>query len=174
MVAVFYCLSGTERLRCSDSTHIFMSIEEDIQNILHNLSGITTKLDKEILNLHAEEPSTVEAGLQETAGQKASELTEEDTNHLNSHSPLEFDSRPKEDIEHADGGSHAMLHPPNTEKASGFSSSECDDVERKGNELVDESEGCDDDVSQGSQRDSVETAEQVKGKETKNELITVG
>lgn len=174
MVVVFYCLSGTEHLRCSDSTNTFISIEEDIQNILDNVSGIMTKLDREILNLHAEEASTVEAGLQETSGQKASELTEEDTKDLNSHSPLEFDSRPKEDIEHADGGSHAMPYPPNTEKASRLSSCECDDVERKGNELVDDSEGCDDDVSQDSQRGSMETVEQVKGKETKNELITVG
>lgn len=140
---------------------------------------IITKLDREILKFRAEEASTVDAALRETRDPKASEQLEDENNHLNSHDPLEFDSRPKQDVEDGDDGSHTVPS-PDTQPASDSRScsSDCNEAEEKGEELVvkrqvSEDEDC---VSQDSQTDFVEEiSEKVKGKEeTNKEWITVG
>lgn len=146
---------------------------------MDKLNTIITKLDREILKFRPEEASTLDAALQETRDPKASEQLEDENNHLNSHDPLEFDSRPKQDAEDGDDGSHTAPS-PDTRQASDsrFCSPVCNEVEEKGEELVVKSQGSEDEscVSEDSRTDFVEEiSEKVKGKEeTNKEWITVG
>ncbi|XP_044040854.1 death domain-containing protein 1 [Siniperca chuatsi] len=170
---------------CSDSfCNIFLSVGNDIKNIMDKLNTIITKLDEEILKLGAKEASTVDASLQETRAPKASKQPEDDNNHLNSQDPLGFDSGHKKDIEDGDEQSHTMPS-PDTEQTSDsrFSSSDCSDVEPPGKEFVVKSQGSgnEDCVSPESQIDFLEETEKDtnrvndKGKnETNIEWITVG
>ncbi|XP_051284794.1 death domain-containing protein 1 [Dicentrarchus labrax] len=170
---------------CSDSfSDTCLSVGEDIKNIIDKLNTIRTKLDEEILKSCAEEASPVGAALQETGDTKTSEQREDDNNPLNSHNFLEFDSRCKKDIEDGDDQSHTMSL-PDTEQTldSRFSSSDCNNVEETGKELVVKSQGIDNEdcVSPDRQTDFCEETEKDtnrvndKGKEEmNNEWITVG
>ncbi|XP_074480227.1 death domain-containing protein 1 [Sebastes fasciatus] len=166
---------------CSDSfSDTFLSVGEDIENIVDKLNTIRTRLDEEILKLCAEEASTVDAALQETRDPQAAE---DEHNHLNSHDPLESDSGNKQEFEDRDDQSHIMPS-PDTEQTSDSksSSSDCNDVEETGKELAVKGQGSDteDCVSPESHTDIQETEKDTnrvndKGKEeTNNEWIIVG
>uniref|UniRef100_A0A671W8N9 Death domain containing 1 n=1 Tax=Sparus aurata TaxID=8175 RepID=A0A671W8N9_SPAAU len=160
---------------CSDSfSDIFLSVGEEIQNIIDKLNTIIAKLDKEILkSCTLGEVSTVEA-----RDPKVSEQPEDDTNHLNSHEPLESDSGHKQDAEVRDDQSRTMPS-ADTEQASDsrLSRPECNDVEETGHELAVRSQGSQQEcVPPQSQTEFLEeTNESGKGKEETNKgWITVG
>lgn len=153
----------------------FLSVGEDIKNIMDTLNAIITKLDAEILKLRAEEASTVDAQLQET---QATEKPDDDNDHQD---PIESDSGYKLEVEDQ---SHTMPS-PDTENTpeSRFSSSDRNNVEETGKELVVKGQGSDNEdcVSPESQTDFLEETEKdrnrvnVKEKEeTNNKWITVG
>lgn len=145
---------------------------------MDKLNVTVNKLDEEIRKLCAEEASTV------TRDPKASEQPEDGNNHLNSHDPLDFDSGHKQDVEDGDDQSH-VLPSADTEQTpdSRSSSSDCNDVEETGKELVVTSQGSDNEgcVSPDAVTDFLEETEKDtnrvndKGKEeANNEWITVG
>ncbi|XP_073330595.1 death domain-containing protein 1 isoform X3 [Pagrus major] len=146
---------------------------------MDKLNTIITKLDKEILkSCTVEEAPTVDAALKEARDPKASEQPEDDTNHLNSHEPLESDPGRKQDVEDGDDQSQTMTS-ADTEQTSDSRLSRCNDVEETGQELVVKSQGRDDGrecVSSQSQTEVLEeTNESDKGKEETNRgWITVG
>lgn len=158
---------------------IFLSVGEEIQNIMDKLNTIIVKLDKEILkSCTLEEVSTVDAALKEARDPKVSEQPEDDTNHLNSHEPLESDSGHKQDAEVGDDQSRTMPS-ADTEQASDsrLSRPECNSVEEPGHELVVKSQGSQQEfVPPQSQTEFLEeTNETGKGKEETNKgWITVG
>uniref|UniRef100_A0A3Q3H2Z2 Death domain containing 1 n=1 Tax=Labrus bergylta TaxID=56723 RepID=A0A3Q3H2Z2_9LABR len=91
---------------CSDSlTDTFLSVEEDIKNIMDNLNTIILKLDKEILNSCDDEV----AARQETRDPEASEQPEDDSNP--SQDDLELDSGIKQDMEAEDNQRKTMPSP---------------------------------------------------------------
>ncbi|XP_045920508.1 death domain-containing protein 1 isoform X2 [Micropterus dolomieu] len=172
---------------CSDSfSNIFLSVGEDIKDIIDKLNTIITKLDEEIHKLCAEKASTVDAALQETRDPKAdgSERREDDNNHLNSHDPLDFDSGHKQEAEDGDDQSRTVPS-PDTEQTSDsrFSRSDCSNVEETGKELEVKGQGSDNEdcVSPKSQTDFLEETEKYTNRvhdkskeETNMEWITVG
>lgn len=160
---------------CSNSfSDIFLSVGEEIQNIIDKLNTIIAKLDKEILkSCTLGEVSTVEA-----SDPKVSEQPEDDTNHLNSHEPLESDSGHKQDAGVSDDQSRTMPS-ADMEQASDsrLSRPECNDVEETGHELAVRSQGSQQEcVPPQSQTEFLEeTNESGKGKEETNKgWITVG
>ncbi|XP_073330594.1 death domain-containing protein 1 isoform X2 [Pagrus major] len=174
--------TGTESKvtpRSDSFSDTFLSVGEEIQNIMDKLNTIITKLDKEILkSCTVEEAPTVDAALKEARDPKASEQPEDDTNHLNSHEPLESDPGRKQDVEDGDDQSQTMTS-ADTEQTSDSRLSRCNDVEETGQELVVKSQGRDDGrecVSSQSQTEVLEeTNESDKGKEETNRgWITVG
>ncbi len=166
--------------KVSDSfSETFLSVGEEIDNIMQRLNTIITKLNEEILKLRADEAATVDAALLETSDPKASEQFEDDSNPLNSHGPLEFVSGHKQDAEERDDQSHAML-PPGAEPTSDLrlNSSDCHNVEETGIEIVVKGQGNDNEDCGSPQRQTdflEETNENDTDKEEKDkEWITVG
>lgn len=98
---------------------------------MDKLSSITSKLDKEILQLRTE-------AAQEARHPETPEQHKPETNHLVSHDPLQTDSRPKQDTEDGDDGGQT-LPPPGPQQASDPGSSDCSAGE-KGEELLLQSE----------------------------------
>ncbi len=119
-----------------------------------------------------------------TRGPKASEQPQDGNNHLNSHDPLESDTGHEQNVEDGDDQSH-IKQTADTEQTpeSRFSSSDCNDVEETGKELVVKSQGSDNEdcVSPDGRTDFLEKTEKDtnsvndKGKEeANNKWITVG
>ncbi|XP_034413495.1 death domain-containing protein 1 [Cyclopterus lumpus] len=157
----------------------FLSVGENVENILDQLNAIVAKLDEEILGPSAEEASTVDAALRETRDPEAPEQPGDDDNRLNSREPLESDSGRKQADEDGDGDDqrHTMSS-PGAERASDsrFGSSACNDEEEEAegevpvNSRGGEHEDC---ASPGSETDFREET----GKDTNRvnkEWITVG
>ncbi|KAM8747598.1 death domain-containing protein 1 isoform 2-T3 [Acanthopagrus schlegelii] len=164
---------------CSNSfNYIFLSVEEEIQNIMDKLNTIIAKLDKEILKSHTvEEVSTVDAALKEARNPKVSEQPEDDTNQLNSHEPTESNSGHKQDAEVRDDQSRTMPS-AHTKQASysRLSGPECNDVEETGQKLAVKSQGSEDEecVSPQSQTEFPEETNESGKEETNKGWITVG
>ncbi|XP_076581640.1 death domain-containing protein 1 [Chaetodon auriga] len=132
-----------EATPCPDSfSHTFLSVEEDVQNTVDQLNTITTKLDREILKLYAEEASTVDAALQVTRDQ-----LEDDPSHLNSHDPPGFDPGHKQDVIDGDDQSHMTASPDSERTESRVGNCDCNDEEDAGEELVFRSGGSDNEDS---------------------------
>ncbi|XP_031707333.1 death domain-containing protein 1 [Anarrhichthys ocellatus] len=162
---------------CSDSFgDTFLSVGDNIENIMVQLNAIVAKLDEEILRLCAEEASAVAAALQETRDPKAPEQPEDDKNHLNSYDPLESDSGHKQADGDGDGDDQSHTMPsPGTEQASdtGFSSSVCNDVEEEEKEILVKSQGSEIKDCVSPESPFLEEAEQDTNRVNK-EWITVG
>lgn len=140
----YFTVSDTECkvLPCSVSfSDTFISVGEDIQDVVDKLDAIITKLDKEILRLRQKGASAAGAELQETGAPKASEECE-DVPNFGSRDPPGFDSGPKQDVEDGD----RALGSPDTEQPSDsrLCNCLCDDEEEK-EEGKEVSQGCDDD-----------------------------
>lgn len=167
-----HCVSdaGCDVLPCSDSlSDAFISVGVDVENIMDKLSSITTKLDKEILQLRTE--AAPEARHPETPEQHKHE-----TNHLISHEPLETDSRPKQDAEDGDHGGQTMP-PPGPQQAPDPGSSDCNAGEKEeALPLQSEAGKAQDCVPGDGRTDLVErTRHKVKDEEgTSPDWITVG
>lgn len=166
--SVFYCLSDLENkcFPCSDSvSNAFISIQVDIQHITEKLSTIISKLDAEILKLHAEGTTT--------KPQEIKDVNKDENKHQNISVPLEVDSGQKVDDED-DGNSKMPSSDAQQESDLRSCSSDCNDLRGKEEELVSgsqesSSEGC---FSQDSME---ERGEKVEGKsETNSKWITVG
>lgn len=164
---------------CSNSFNdIFLSVEEEIQNIMDKLNTIIAKLDKEILKSHTvEEVSTMDAALKEARNPKVSEQPEDDTNQLNSHEPIESNSGHKQDAEVRDDQSRTMPS-ADTKQASDsrLNRPECNDVEETGQQLAVKSQGSEDEecVSPQSQTEFPEETNESGKEETNKGWITVG
>lgn len=171
---------------CSDSfSATFLSVGEDVENIIDKINTIITKLDEEMLKLCAAEASTEDATPQEIRDPKETEQPEDDKNHLNSDDPLESDSGQKQGAE--DGDDQSPTRPPSPDSKqtsdSRFSSSDCNNEEETGKESEVKSQGsgnkdcvspdCHTDFLQETEKDTNKVNE--KGKEeTNKEWITVG
>lgn len=146
---------------------------------MHKLDTIITKLEEEIYNLSADETSVEDAAPQVTRDPEASEKSIDDNNHLNSQDPLELSSENRQDFEDGDDLCHTVSS-ADTETTSDprNSSSDRNDVEETGIEIVVKSQGSDNENcgSPQSQTDFLEeTNEGDKDKEeTDKEWITVG
>lgn len=171
---LYVCFVSDAECKVTPSSDSFsdalLSVGEDVENIMDKLNTISTKLDKEIFKLCAEEASTVAAALQETR-------------ELNSHNSLEFDSVHEQEVgeDGDDQNPTTMPPPPDAEQTSDsrFSNDDCNNVGETGEGLVVKSQGGDNDDSVSP--DSLEETEKDTNKvndegkeEPKNEWITVG
>ncbi|XP_060887793.1 death domain-containing protein 1 [Labrus mixtus] len=159
---------------CSDPlTDTFLSVEEDIKNIMDNLNTIIMKLDKEILNLCDDEV----AALQEARDPESSEQPEDDSNP--SQDDLELDSGIKQDMEAEDDQRKTMPSPEAVQNSDvRVSSLDCIVVEGTVGELAVKSlgSGNEDCVPLDCQDETEKTLNPVKdeSKYETNTWITVG
>ncbi|XP_069026061.1 death domain-containing protein 1 [Embiotoca jacksoni] len=167
-------VTGCKVRPCSDSfSDTFLSVGDDIENILEKLSTILAKLDAEDLQLsYYYEAPTVGAAFQEP--RETSVQPEDVNNHLNSHAGLESDSGYKEEVE--DGADRRRREQTPDAK---FNTSDRKNVEETGEESQAKGQvsekliHCPTDLMEETERDQERTHD--KGKEEiKSEWITVG
>lgn len=164
---MFYCLSVKCSPHADSVSDAFISIQVDVQHITEKLSTIISKLDAEIIKLHAEGTSI--------GSQEMKDANKDEKNHLNVGVPLEVDSGPKVDDEVGDDGNGTMPSSDAQQESDLRScSSDCDDLRGKEEELV--SRRQESSTESCFSKDSVEEGgEKVEGKtETISKWITVG
>lgn len=152
----------------SDSvSNAFISIQADIQHITEKLSTIISKLDAEILKLHAEGTSI--------GPQEMKDANKDEKNHLNASVPLEVDSGLKVDDEDGYDGNSTMPSSDAQQESDLIScSSDCNALRGKEEELMSRCQ--ESSIESCFSKDSMEEGgEKVKGKnETTSKWITVG
>ncbi|KAM9836600.1 death domain-containing protein 1 [Aulostomus maculatus] len=123
--------SATDQSQSSGFVDTFLSVKEDIENIMGKLNVVVTKLDAEILQLSAEE----NLALQKTSGDPETSVQEEGdvTSHLNSRDPPE----PAHEEDGEDG--HSRSHVTDSDSdclvcADGAETVQGQEIEGQGND----------------------------------------